>query len=338
MTPDSFTNRTLPAHHQYEAWLEWFRPVLDATPLQPTDRGFASEMRLWRLGGFALSHTTAPPVRVVRNRRNQRLDPVDHWVVSYCARGAHAAITAGTLVEVPAKVPFLWSLGQEFEHERTHVDRVQFILSRDAFRDVAPLLDAACGSTLDTPLGRLLGDYMLALERHLPEVEADDFSRLTSAAGAMVAAAVAPSAERLAVAGHQIDFGRKERVREAVRRHLRTPTLRPRTLGRLVGMSRSNLYRLFEDAGGIARYIQNQRLLAVRAILTDRQNRKSIAALAEEFCFADASSFNRAFKREFGCSPGEVRAASLAGLAPPVMNHMHSPADRFDFGDLLRRF
>jgi hypothetical protein len=71
-------------------------------------------------------------------------------------------------------VPYLWSLGQEFLHERTHVDRVQFFLARDAFRDIAPVLDATSGSTLDTPLGRLFGDYMIGLEHHLPTVtEAD---------------------------------------------------------------------------------------------------------------------------------------------------------------------
>ncbi|MBI2737793.1 MAG: helix-turn-helix transcriptional regulator [Rhodospirillales bacterium] len=33
-------------------------------------------------------------------------------------------------------------------------------------------------------------------------------------------------------------------------------------------------------------------------------------------CFADASSFTRAFRREFGMSPKEVRAASPGGLSP----------------------
>jgi AraC-like DNA-binding protein len=235
-------------------------------------------------------------------------------------------------------VPYLWSLGQEFQHERTHVDRVQFFMTRDAFRDIAPVLDAALGSTLDTPLGHLLGDYMIALERHLPTVTEADFPRLANAVGAMVSAAVAPSAERVAVARRQIDVGRKERVRQAVRRHLRTPTLGPRTLGRLVGMSRSNLYRLFEDTGGVARYIQRERLLEAHAVLSDPATTKSISAVAEDLCFADASSFSRTFKREFGRSPSEVRSAAVDGLALSAMPRGPLLSEGADFGALLRGF
>lgn len=41
-----------------------------------------------------------------------------------------------------------------------------------------------------------------------------------------------------------------------------------------------------------------------------------IGAIAESLCFADASSFSRAFRREFGMSPSDVRAATLSGLRP----------------------
>jgi AraC-like DNA-binding protein len=208
-------------------------------------------------------------------------------------------------------------------------------MARDAFRDIAPLLDAACGSLLDAPLGYLLGDYMLALERHLPVVTEGDFPRLTSAVGAMVAAAIAPSTERSATAKSQIELGRKERVRQAVRRHLRTPTLEPKTLSRLVGISRSNLYRLFEDLGGVARYIQRERLLEAHAILSDPERTQSISAIAEDLCFAEASSFSRTFKREFGYSPSELRP-DARGLYPTLRSRR--PSSTANFGALLRRF
>jgi AraC-like DNA-binding protein len=176
---------------------------------------------------------------------------------------------------------------------------------------------------------------MMALERRLSGVTEADLSRLTTAVGAMIAAAVAPSAERVAVARGQIDVGRKERVQ---RRHLRTPTLDPTNLCRLVGMSRSNLYRLFEDTGGVARHIQRERLLEAHAVLTDPATTQSISATAEDLCFADASSFSRTFRREFAHSPGEMRAATLAGLAPPATLRGPVPSAGADFGELLRGF
>lgn len=223
-------------------------------------------------------------------------------------------------------------------HERTRVDRIQLFLARDAFRDVAALLDAALGSTLNSPLGHLLGDYMMALEQRLAVMREADLPRLAVAVGAMVAAAVAPSAERTAVAKPQIDLGRKERVRQAVRRHLRTPTLGPKTLSRLVGMSRSNLYRLFEDTGGVARYIQLQRLFEAQAVLSDPAITQSISAIAEDLCFADASSFSRMFRREFRHSPSEVRSAALAGLASSATPRSRIRSDRAEFGEFLRGF
>jgi AraC-like DNA-binding protein len=300
MQPEAFSTRLLRPRDQLEAWRGWFSPVLELVPKDGMVDRFPGELRIWKLGGLAMSWTSAPSAVVQRTSRQVRRDPVDHWVISYCLRGAHAATTAGVTVEVPAKVPFLWSLGQDFLHERTGIDRIQFFLSRDAYRDLAPLLDASLGSTLQTPLGRLLGDYMIALARHLPEIADSDFAGIRSAVGAMVAAAVAPSAGRMAAARGQIDVGRKERVRQAVRRHLRTPTLEPKSLGRLVGMSRSNLYRLFEDVGGVARYIQRERLLEAKTVLSDAASTQSISAVAEDLCFPDASSFALSLYVEFG--------------------------------------
>ena len=337
MTPDTFTTQSLRPQDQLEAWREWYSTVFEVIPKDQMDDQFSGEIRLWNFGGLAMSRTIAPSSHILRTKGHLRRESVDHWVISYCARGAHLAKTADTELEVPARTPYLWSLGQEFLHERTHVERVQFLMARDAFRDIAPPLDAACGSVLDTPLGHLLGDYMMALERHLPALTQADFPRIPNAVGAIVAAAVAPSAERLAAAKRQIDLGRKERVRQAVRRHLRTPTLGPKNLGRLIGMSRSNLYRLFEDTGGVARYIQRERLLEARAVLSDPSTTRSISAIAEDLCFADASSFSRMFKREFGHSPSELRSAAMAGLA--LCGPLRSPASSStaNFGALLRR-
>ncbi len=250
MKLESFETRILRLEDQFEAWRAWYAPVFDVVTNRTAHDGFAAEIHFWNLDGFGMSRTTAPPVHILRSKNHLRHDPVDHWVISYCERGAHSATTAGISLEVPARVPYLWSLGQEFAHERTHIDRIQFILARDKFQEIAPLLDAALGSALNTPLGHVLGDYMIALERRLAAVTEADLPRLSEAVAAMVGAAVAPTVERVEIARRQINLGRMERVRQVIRRHLRTPNLSPKTLCRLVGMSRSNLYRLLEDERG----------------------------------------------------------------------------------------
>jgi AraC-like DNA-binding protein len=338
VTPHRFTTASVPRRDQHEAWREWFGSVFEVVPRDPPGEGFRAENEVWQLGAVTMSRVSGPAVQVSREKTHLRRDPVDHWVLSYCRRGASIIRTRSGSIRAPAGVPYLWSLCEESESARTAVDRIQLFLPRDLFRDIAPLLDPAIGSILDTPLGSVLGDFMLALERHLPSLTASDLPRLAEAAGGLIAACVAPSMERIAEARSQIDFGRMERLRQMVRKHLRSPTLGPESLCRLVGVSRSHLYRMLEGSGGAARYIQRQRLLEAHRVLCDAAIARPIFAIAEDFCFEDASSFSRAFRREFGLSPSDVRSAALAGLSPTAMPKRYAASEAGTFGSLLRSF
>ena len=90
--------------------------------------------------------------------------------------------------------------------------------------------------------------------------------------------------------------------------------------------------------GGVAKYIQRERLREAHAVLTDPATKRSISVIAEDLGFADASSFGRAFKREFGYNPGEIRSAALAGLAPSAIRRTGAVPPSGDFGELLHGF
>jgi AraC-like DNA-binding protein len=246
-----------------------------------------------------------------------RRNPVDHWAITVYKHGATKIAMQGAAIEPAPGVPFIVSLANENAVERRSSScRVQFHLARDKFGEIATLLDAVCGAALDTPLGKLLGEYMLLLERSLPSLKPADVPRLTGAVRAMVAACLVPSADRLSEAGGQIGLSRMEMVRRTVSQHLRSPVLGAEVLCSELSMSRSHLYRLLEKEGGVIRYIRRRRLAEAYVALSDLSAAKSVAAIARELCFDDASAFSRALRREFGMSPSDARTAFHAGLTP----------------------
>lgn len=311
MTPTLFSTEDFSPAQQFDAWREWFSPVLDIRR-PPTAHGeFRATNRVWNLGGLVVSSVSAPPVVVTRGRGNIARDPVDHWVISFCKHGETTIQTNDALLKASRGVPYVWSLGDNSESERSHTERIQIHVPRDMFKGIAPVLDAARGMTISSSLGGILGEYMLALEGWLPSVSPVDLPCFENAVCGMIAACLAPSADRMAEASRGINGFRAERVRQIVRKNLKSPSLGPEMICKEAGLSRSSLYRLFEASGGIVHYIQCQRLLHAYNLLSDPENQASIVAISDELCFADASSFSRAFKHEFGCSPRDVRFAAL---------------------------
>lgn len=337
MTPVVFDTRVLPVRDQYEAWRAWSLPLLDVTSQKTVSEGFRAENRVWKLDdGLLVTQVTAPTSRSVRSPRLIRHLPVDHWVVTKLLRGVTSIETSRGTIEVQAGQSYVWSLGQLSSSERSEIERLDLLLSRDTFRDIAPLLDAASGSVLGEPLDRLLGDFLLTLLQRLPHLPQSDAPHLRVAISKLVAACIAPSAARVEAARMQIDVGRLERVRQTVRTHLQSPLLGPQMLCRQVGMSRSNLYRLLESEGGVTSYIQRHRLTEAHSRLSDSKNTQSVAAMARDLCFTDSSSFSRAFRAMFGASPGEVRAASARVDTPhPAVTRLAPPCT--SIGDILRR-
>jgi AraC-like DNA-binding protein len=336
MSPETFSTHALPASEQFDAWRVWHDSVFDTASRRPAGEGFRASNTMWKIGGIAFSRVSTPPIAITRTKALIRRNPVDHWGVGLGKQSAIDLTLGRDAVKVPVRVPFLISLDREIYQERAQ-DRLQLYLARDSFQAIAPLLDNARGTALDTPEGKLLADYMLLLERNLPHLPVSDGPKLVAAIQAMLGVCLTPSGDRIAAASRPIHVTLMERVRQAVRRNLRTPSLGPDRLCREAAMSRSQLYRLLEGEGGVAHYIQRQRLSESFRMLSDVTNNLSIGKVAEILCFADASSFSRAFRREFGMSPSDTRGSSLAGLtpSPPRPTRPAGPA-LTSFSDSLR--
>ena len=108
-------------------------------------------------------------------------------------------------------------------------------------------------------------------------------------------------------------------------------------VGRMLGVSRSRLYRLFEPLGGVTAYIRRQRLLAAHRALLDPLETSAIVAISERVGFPDASAFSRAFRAEFGYSPSHARAALSRRTAAPSVRRPGMGSSGLSLGDILNR-
>lgn len=332
--PVIFSTESAQPGGRVEAWREWFYPIFDISAGSGERADFVAKNKVWDIGGILLSGASAPATHVTRGKLNISRAPVDHWVITYNRCGVTTIASDRSALRARAGIPFLWSLGEKTTSERSSVDRLQLMIPRDLFRDIAPLLDASRNSALDNPLGRMLGDYMLFLETRLDSIAREDLPRLRDAVRSMIAACLAPSADRVAAASEEIDLGRRERACRQIHLHLRSATLSPASICKAAGISRTQLYRLFEPSGGVLRYIRRQRLLQSHSVLSDPDNRQSILSIAESFCFEDPSSFSRAFRREFGYSPSDIKSAAAAGISLAAKARTLD-SDNRRFGDML---
>jgi|FEC22Drversion2_1045045.scaffolds.fasta_scaffold00387_17 AraC-like DNA-binding protein len=312
-----FRTSDMPTRGQLEAWQAWYGRVFDTAPLHPGEDGFSARARAWTLPGFTLNQVTAPGLSVVRTKSLIRREPVDHWAITLSKRSVTLIDSGTTSLAAPPELPFVVSLGQTMENRREADDRIQLYLSRDSFHGIADLLDACCVAPLEPSGARLLADYMRLLLRNLPSLGDEEASRLFDPTRTMIAACLAPSARRVADAQPVINVTLMQRVRDVVRRRLHSPALSADLICREAATSRSQLYRLLEGEGGVRRYVQKVRLSEAFVMLCDTSHHISIGRISETLCFADTSSFARAFRREFGISPSDVRDAARAGL-PPV--------------------
>jgi len=78
-----------------------------------------------------------------------------------------------------------------------------------------------------------------------------------------------------------------------------------------VGLSPFHLMRVFRRAIGVTPHQYLMRVRLLRAVALLRDTARPVTDVAYDAGWADLSNFNRAFRRELGCSPRELRQGSV---------------------------
>lgn len=307
----AFRNGDLPEAEQFEAWRALYGFTTELSLVSAPCPGFDATAEIWNLGSVALSSATMPGAGYRRRYRRNRRCALDHW---YFLLEDVPGIAGIEPLAAGNRVLRSGSLSVDYDECTEASHRVVLYVSRDLCPEIAPALDGLTGTLPEDGMSGLMADFMLMVARGMPDVRPEQRAALVQSIRSMIVAMASrrwgdrePAASAMAVTLH-------ERARRIIRQHLTSSELTPERLCRAIGVSRSNLYRMFEYAGGVAAYVQRQKLLAALSLLSDPACALSITAIGMSFGFEDTSTFSRAFKREFGVSPSEAREAGVAGV------------------------
>jgi AraC-like DNA-binding protein len=306
----------LPRIDQFEAWRQALGETHEVVPpARGAETGFAARATVHLLGETMVSAVGSEGSRFDRSARRARVDGRDHYTFVMMREGSWRGEVGGREIEVgPGEVCVL-DLARSANVMSTDSRSLWIIAPRDLVDAAMPPADLH-GQVLNGVTGGLLADYMAVLARRIGDIPATSAGHVERATQALIAASLAPSAERAERAAPAIADTLTQKARHYIEANLASPELGPVPLCRALGVSRSALYRLFEPAGGVAAYIQARRLAHVRARLADPRETRRISELAYSYGFVSEAHFSRAFRRAFDVSASEVRAHAQAHAEP----------------------
>lgn len=133
---------------------------------------------------------------------------------------------------------------------------------------------------------------------------------------------------------HSAGTGKKARsvdaaaIRRFLAEHIGDRQLGPDAVCKAFALSRSSLYRMFNDSGGIQSMILAMRLRAVhRDIASGRFPEQPLSGIAERRGVMDIRSFRRVFVKQFGYTPSDLRTRSAHDPSLTDWSHVEATAD-----------
>jgi AraC-like DNA-binding protein len=194
--------------------------------------------------------------------------------------------------------------------ERSDVpcDNLAFIIPRSVFADESNVDDLFRNVVIGADrLAGPLGGCLDLLAKGLMTSSQIELSGLFDACVTLLPLVLGAGFDELK--GSAAKSSRK--MREALRyidRNLSNPELSPTLVAEHLGVSARYIHKLFSGtADTFGSYITRQRLERVKWDLLASTKRPPIAAMAYRWGFGDLSTFNRAFKSRYACTPSRFR-------------------------------
>jgi AraC-like DNA-binding protein len=311
-----FRTHALPPEERFQAWRESIGVFLD-TRLDPSSdaQAFNGQVESYLLDDLMLSRCTANHQKFDRPTLKIARDDIDHYMIQLFLRGGTEMTLGRRSIGSTRLVGF--DLADVLDSFNADFDLLAVLVPRARLAPLLRFPDSLNGSMpiVADGAGALLANFLKDVFEILPALATVQAAGVARALIELIAAAFNgvrfPANDMPALAERALQL----RARLHVKSRLRERDLNPEEVARVMGLSRSALYRLFAQSGGIARYIREQRLRRCFADLAGGSTRDQVAQVAYRWGFADAAHFSRLFRQRFGCTPSETQERATAAMA-----------------------
>ena len=284
----------------------------------------------WLLDGAVISVTRMPPVWLTRSAAKIAGDSRADFAIIVADAPWRMRIEKdrGRLIE-PSQVCVLDN-SRPFRVEASPGEYTIFNLPRPMLRSDR-LPPALHGAVLHHTLSLVFADFISGLRSRLTTLTTAQAPALRRALRDLLVSCLIAGAET--AQSRASDGSPLERAGWYIDSHLAS-ALTVNDIASALGVSRSTLYRIFNEAGGVERFILKRRLARARALLTsDPGRRPRVREVAFATGFASATHFSRVFKAEFGVTPAAARLSRPQASMPAPPDAIARFVSWFDITD-----
>lgn len=189
------------------------------------------------------------------------------------------------------------------------------------------------------PATRLLARHLVATRRLVEKLKGEQFERCQRVSRALILAAM--TSQRHSPGPSHVHQAVRCEILGYIDAHLNDPALSAGHLAQRFQTSRSQLYRLFRDAGGPSAFIRFRRLCWMAKQMSEQRGQVSDwATLARQLCFSSETALRQAFEQTFEMSLEHFNRLSREHFHPIQDDPLPKLFARLPQGqadDLLRR-
>lgn len=307
---------------------------LDA-PSRDVADSFVMNVLFYDLGPMQITTCRSSASLLRRSAAMIALTRADHFIVQFYRSGSFHLTTGGQGVAVPAGAVAVFDLARTGTIEADSVDNLALTIPRDFLLPLVAEPDNLHGLVLptDDEANIALVMHLEDLWRRLPDMNPGQAEVECRSLAGMLSAAIGAPANRRSMARGQLRRSQFAAICRWIDENLADPALGPVAITARFHITRPTLYRMFEQRGGIMKYILQRRLEKVFHDLVDQSlHRDRIGVILHRWGLREHTSAGRAFRSYFGLTPRQARASLSSQAHVPVV----ASTERFRLDNMER--